>query len=52
MNQQVLGLQHITDTWGNAQRNYDFYTQVMRLRFVKKTVNFDDPFTYHPLLLR
>lgn len=47
MNQQVLGLHHITAISGNAQRNYDFYTKVMGLRFVKKTVNFDDPFTYH-----
>jgi glyoxalase family protein len=31
----------------NAQRNHDFYTKVLGLRLVKKTVNFDDPGTYH-----
>lgn len=44
---QILGLHHITAIAGNAQRNYDFYTQVLGLRLVKKTVNFDDPGTYH-----
>ncbi|HEY9257529.1 ring-cleaving dioxygenase [Chitinophaga sp.] len=45
--QQILGLHHITAIAGDAQRNYDFYTQVMGSRMVKKTVNFDDPGTYH-----
>src|SRR5690606_27085072 len=40
-------LHHITAIAGNAQRNYDFYTKVLGLRLVKKTVNFDDPNTYH-----
>ncbi len=44
---QLLGLHHITAIAGNAQRNYDFYTKTMGLRMVKKTVNFDDPGTYH-----
>ncbi|MCS7018297.1 MAG: ring-cleaving dioxygenase [Cytophagales bacterium] len=44
---QVLGLHHVTAIASNAQRNYDFYTQILGLRLVKKTVNFDDPFTYH-----
>lgn len=47
MNEQILGLHHITAIAGNAQRNYDFYTKVLGLRLVKKTVNFDDPGTYH-----
>ncbi|MEO8568460.1 MAG: ring-cleaving dioxygenase [Ginsengibacter sp.] len=47
MKDQILGLHHITAIAGNAQRNYDFYTKVLGLRFVKKTVNFDDPGTYH-----
>lgn len=47
MNDKILGLHHITAVAGNAQRNYDFYTRVMGLRLVKKTVNFDDPGTYH-----
>ncbi len=45
--QQILGLHHITAIAGDAQRNYDFYTKTMGLRMVKKTVNFDDPGTYH-----
>jgi glyoxalase family protein len=47
MENKVLGLHHITAIAGPAQRNYDFYTGVLGLRFVKKTVNFDDPGTYH-----
>jgi glyoxalase family protein len=47
MENRVLGLHHITAIAGNARRNYDFYTKVLGLRFVKKTVNFDDPGTYH-----
>jgi glyoxalase family protein len=47
MEQRILGLHHITAIAGNAQRNYDFYTRTLGLRLVKKTVNFDDPETYH-----
>jgi glyoxalase family protein len=47
MNDNILGIHHITAIAGNAQRNHDFYTQVLGLRMVKKTVNFDDPGTYH-----
>lgn len=47
MENKVLGLHHITAIAGDAQRNYDFYTKVLGLRMVKKTVNFDDPQTYH-----
>lgn len=47
MNNQLLGLHHITAIAGNAKRNLDFYTKVLGLRLVKKTVNFDDPGTYH-----
>lgn len=47
MENRILGLHHITAIAGNAQRNYDFYTKVLGLRLVKKTVNFDDPGTYH-----
>src|ERR1700753_3678249 len=43
----ISGIHHITAIAGNAQRNYDFYTKVMGLRMVKRTVNFDDPGTYH-----
>ncbi len=47
MENKILGLHHITALAGDAQRNYDFYTKVLGLRMVKKTVNFDDPKTYH-----
>lgn len=47
MTEQILGLHHITAIASNAQRNLDFYTKVLGLRLVKKTVNFDDPGTYH-----
>ena len=47
MNNRILGLHHITAIADNAKRNYEFYTSVLGLRMVKKTVNFDDPGTYH-----
>ncbi|MBC7887482.1 MAG: ring-cleaving dioxygenase [Ferruginibacter sp.] len=47
MDNKILGLHHITAIARNAKRNYDFYTGVLGLRLVKKTVNFDDPGTYH-----
>ncbi len=47
MENRILGLHHVTAIAGNAQRNLDFYTKILGLRLVKKTVNFDDPGTYH-----
>jgi glyoxalase family protein len=47
MENRILGLHHITAIADNAQRNYNFYSKVLGLRLVKKTVNFDDPGTYH-----
>lgn len=47
MEDRILGLHHITAIAGGAKRNFDFYTNVLGLRLVKKTVNFDDPYTYH-----
>ncbi len=47
MNNRIQGIHHITAIAGNAQRNFDFYTKVLGTRLVKKTVNFDDPGTYH-----
>jgi len=47
MENKVLGIHHVTAIAGNAKRNYDFYTKILGLRFIKKTVNFDDPNTYH-----
>ncbi len=43
----IVGLHHVTAIASDPQRNLDFYTQVLGLRFVKRTVNFDDPDTYH-----
>jgi glyoxalase family protein len=47
MKNTILGLHHITAIAGNAKVNYDFYTRILGLRLIKKTVNFDDPKTYH-----
>ncbi|MEO9003360.1 MAG: ring-cleaving dioxygenase [Ginsengibacter sp.] len=44
---KVLGLHHITAIAGDAKRNLEFYTKILGQRLVKKTVNFDDPQTYH-----
>src|SRR3954470_4354603 len=41
------GLHHITAISGNAQQNLDFYAGVLGMRLVKKSVNQDDPGTYH-----
>jgi glyoxalase family protein len=43
----MTGIHHVTAISGNAARNLDFYTRILGLRFVKRTVNFDDPGTYH-----
>jgi catechol 2,3-dioxygenase-like lactoylglutathione lyase family enzyme len=43
----ALGIHHITAICGDPQRNIDFYTGVLGLRLVKRTVNYDDPGTYH-----
>jgi glyoxalase family protein len=47
MEYKINGLHHITALASDPQRNYDFYTKIMGLRFVKKTVNFDAPDVYH-----
>ena len=44
---QTVGIHHITAIVGDPQENVDFYAGVLGLRLVKKTVNFDDPETYH-----
>jgi glyoxalase family protein len=41
------GIHHVTAIAGDARRNVEFYTRTLGLRLVKKTVNFDDPGTYH-----
>ena len=47
MNSKIPGLHHVTAIASNPQRNLDFYVGLLGLRFVKRTVNFDDPGTYH-----
>ena len=44
---KLSGIHHITAIASDPQRNVDFYTQILGLRFAKRTVNFDDPSTYH-----
>jgi glyoxalase family protein len=44
---KLEGLHHITMITGDAQSNVAFYADVLGLRLVKKTVNFDDPNAYH-----
>jgi glyoxalase family protein len=44
---RLEGLNHITAITGDAPRNVDFYTGVLGLRLVTKTVNQDDPTVYH-----
>jgi predicted esterase/catechol 2,3-dioxygenase-like lactoylglutathione lyase family enzyme len=43
----VQGIHHVTAIASDPQRNIDFYAGVLGLRLVKRTVNFDDPQTYH-----
>jgi glyoxalase family protein len=44
---QLKGLHHVTAVTGNAAENLAFYTKVLGLRLVKKTVNQDDVSAYH-----
>jgi glyoxalase family protein len=47
MENKIRGLHHVTAIASDPQRNLDFYVGLLGLRFVKRTVNFDDPGTYH-----
>lgn len=44
---KIHGIHHITAIASDPQRNLDFYTELLGLRLVKRTVNFDDPSAYH-----
>lgn len=46
-NNQLLGIHHVTAITDDAERNYKFFTDVLGMRLVKKTVNQDDIYTYH-----
>lgn len=43
----ILGIHHLTAVCSDARRTVDFYTRILGLKLVKKTVNFDDPTIYH-----
>ncbi len=43
----IPGIHHLTAVAGSAKENLDFYQGLLGLCLVKKTVNFDDPYTYH-----
>jgi glyoxalase family protein len=47
MSPPVTGIHHITAIAGDPQANLDFYTGLLGLRLIKRTVNFDDPSAYH-----
>ncbi len=47
MPHQILGLHHVTATVGEAQADLDFCLELLGLRLVKKTVNFDNHDVYH-----
>jgi glyoxalase family protein len=47
LEQPISGIHHVTAIASDPQRNLDFYTEVLGLRLVKRTVNFDDPGSYH-----
>ena len=44
---EPLGIHHVTAVASDPQRNVDFYLEVLGLRLIKQTVNFDAPDTYH-----
>jgi glyoxalase family protein len=43
----IVGLHHVTAIASDPQCNLDFYTGVLGMRLVKRTINFDDPSIYH-----
>src|SRR5438067_11757052 len=47
VNKDIFGIHHVTAITSDPQRNIDFYANNLGLRFVKLTVNQDDPTSYH-----
>ena len=47
MDKKIAGIHHVTAIASDPQRNLDFYIGLLGLRLVKRTINFDDPGTYH-----
>jgi len=52
MENRIKRIRHITAIAGDAKANSDFYTKIMGVRIVKKTVNFDDPPNFSSILLQ
>lgn len=46
-NNQLLGIHHVTAMTDDAERNYKFFTEILGMRLVKKSINQDDIYTYH-----
>jgi len=46
-NNQLLGIHHVTAMTDDAERNYQFFTEVLGMRLVRKTVNQYEIYTYH-----
>lgn len=44
---ELLGLHHVSLLTGKAEKNFEFYTKVLGMRLVKKTVNQDNTSSYH-----
>ncbi|ASK61404.1 ring-cleaving dioxygenase [Virgibacillus phasianinus] len=44
---ELKGIHHVSALTANAKQNYDFYTTILGMRLVKKTINQDDPSVYH-----
>src|ERR687898_478037 len=44
---QLIGIHHLTAVTGDAPRNHEFYTRMIGMRLVKKSVNQDDTSAYH-----
>ncbi|ARJ13135.1 ring-cleaving dioxygenase [Staphylococcus lugdunensis] len=47
MMESIQRIHHISAIVGNAQETYDFYTNILNLKLIKQTVNFEDIDTYH-----
>lgn len=47
MNKTIQGLHHISAIVGNPNEVVEFYRDILGLRLIKQTVNYDDPYTYH-----
>jgi glyoxalase family protein len=47
MDTRILGIHHVTAISGDAQRTLEFYRDILGLRLIKRTVNYEDTRTYH-----